>query len=139
MDFYRHPMFGWLKDLRREFHRHPETAFEEIETTAKIKETLQALGLELKKLDGLAVGAVGILKGKSGKKVLGLRADIDALPIQELSNVPYKSQYQGRMHACGHDAHTVIMRIRPSSKNHRQGQVCISTCRRNPEGRKGHD
>jgi len=109
MDFYRHPMFGWLKDLRREFHRHPETAFEEIETTAKIKETLQALGLELKKLDGLAVGAVGILKGKSGKKVLGLRADIDALPIQELSNVPYKSQYQGRMHACGHDAHTVIM------------------------------
>ncbi|MDF1590023.1 MAG: amidohydrolase [Desulfobacterales bacterium] len=109
MDFSRHPMFAWLKDLRREFHRRPETAFNEIETTARIKETLKALGLELKKLDGLEVGAVGVLKGRPGKKVLGLRADIDALPIQELNNVPYKSQYRGRMHACGHDAHAAIM------------------------------
>ena len=70
MDFYKHPMFDWLKELRREFHRHPETAFEEVETSTRIKETLQALGLELKQLDGLAVGAVGVLKGKAGKKVL---------------------------------------------------------------------
>lgn len=109
MDFSRHPLFAWLRDLRREFHRRPETAFKEIETTARIKESLLALGLELKKLDGLAVGAVGVLKGAPGKKVLGLRADIDALPIQEAGDVPYQSQYQGRMHACGHDAHTVIM------------------------------
>jgi amidohydrolase len=109
MDFYRHPLFTWLKDLRREFHLHPETAFNESETTARIKKTFQKLGLEQKKLDGLAVGAVGVLKGRPGKKVLGLRADIDALPIHESSNVPYKSQYQGRMHACGHDAHTAIM------------------------------
>lgn len=109
MDFYRHPMFAWLKDLRREFHRNPETAFNEVETTARIKETLKTLGLELKKLDGLEVGAVGVLKGKPGKRVMGLRADIDALPIKELSKVPYRSKYQGRMHACGHDAHTAIM------------------------------
>jgi len=109
MNLSNHPLFEWLKALRRAFHQRPETAFNEIETTARIKENLLALGLELKNLDGLAVGAVGVLKGAPGKKVLGLRADIDALPIQELNDVPYQSQYQGRMHACGHDAHTAIM------------------------------
>jgi len=67
MDFSRHPLFPWLQNLRREFHRRPETAFNEIETTARIKENLLALGLELKKLGGLAVGAVGVLKGTPAK------------------------------------------------------------------------
>lgn len=109
MDFYRHPMFDWLKDLRREFHRHPETAFKEIKTTAKIKEILTSLGLEIKDLDGLDSGAVGLLAGRSKGKVIGLRADIDALPIQEMNEVPYRSQDKAKMHACGHDAHMTIM------------------------------
>ena len=109
MDFSTHPMFEWLQDLRRDFHRQPETAFQEFATTRKIMDTFRGLGLGIRKLDGQETGAVGLLEGVPGKRVLGLRADIDALPIQEENDVAYRSQNDGSMHACGHDAHTTIM------------------------------
>lgn len=109
MDFSRHPLFTWLQELRRDFHRHPETAFQEVETTAKIKAVLSSLGLEIQELEGLDSGAVALLAGPSEGKTIGLRADIDALPIQEMNEVSYRSRNEGKMHACGHDGHTAIM------------------------------
>lgn len=109
MDFSAHPMFEWLQELRRDFHRHPETAFQEVETTAKIKTTLSLLGLEGKDLKGLDSGTVAVLSGRTKGKVIGLRADIDALPVLEMNEVPYRSLNKGKMHACGHDAHMTIM------------------------------
>ncbi len=109
MDFSAHPMFAWLQELRRDFHRQPELAFQEVATTARIMDVFGNLGLEIRKLEGLATGAVGLLEGNPGDRVLGLRADIDALPIEEENDVPYRSQIKGVMHACGHDAHAAIM------------------------------
>lgn len=83
MDLKKHPMEEWLQNLRRDFHRRPETAFQEFETTEKIIDVFNRLGLNIRKLDGLETGAIGLLEGLSGEKVLGLRADIDenVLPI----------------------------------------------------------
>jgi len=109
MDFEKHPLFDWLSQIRRDFHRHPEIGFQESRTTTRIKETLKELGLEIQDLPGMNTGAVGLIKGRPGGKTLALRADIDALPIKEMNEVPYKSMAEGVMHACGHDAHTTIM------------------------------
>ena len=93
---------------RRDLHAHPELAFEEQRTSALVAEKLRALGLEPR----TGVGRTGVLAtvrgGRSGKTVL-LRADMDALPIQEENGVPYRSQTPGKMHACGHDCHTSIL------------------------------
>ncbi len=98
----------WVIGLRREFHKHPEIAFNEVQTAAKIADILRELGLEVK--TGYAgTGVAGILKGGNDGPTLGLRADIDALPIQEKNDVEYKSRIDGMMHACGHDAHTAIL------------------------------
>ncbi|HEY8745332.1 MAG TPA: amidohydrolase, partial [Chloroflexota bacterium] len=93
---------------RRHLHAHPELGFQEQETAAFIAERLRSLGLEVQ--TGVAqTGVVGLLRGgRPGKTVL-LRADIDALPIQEQNDVPYRSQVAGVMHACGHDGHTAIL------------------------------
>ena len=93
---------------RRHLHAHPELGFQEIETAGFVAERLRALGLEVR--TGVArTGVVALLRGaKPGKTVL-LRADIDALPIQEENDVPYTSRNAGVMHACGHDAHTAIL------------------------------
>jgi amidohydrolase len=90
---------------RRHLHSHPELSFHETETSAFIAKKLDALGLEyIKMADN---GLVALIKGeKPSDKVIALRADMDALPITEANNVPYKSQNVGVMHACGHDAHT---------------------------------
>lgn len=95
-------------DTRRELHRHPEIAFEEHQTTSVIDERLRGLGLTV--LDyPTETGAVASLEtGRPGKTVM-LRADIDALPIQEDSGEPFSSTIDGRMHACGHDAHTAML------------------------------
>jgi amidohydrolase len=77
----QHPLYEWLVETRRDFHRHPEIGHREFRTTAKIKEVLTGLGARLRELPGLATGAVGILEGLPGDKTLALRADIDALPI----------------------------------------------------------
>jgi amidohydrolase len=95
-------------DLRRHFHKHPEVSFQEHETTLYLKERLRELGLDLKTCP-TETGAVALLDtGRPGKTVM-LRADIDALPIREESGVDFPSRDDGRMHACGHDAHMAIM------------------------------
>ena len=95
-------------ELRRHFHRHPELSFGEHETSLQLSERLRQLGLELKPCP-TATGVVALLDtGKPGKTVM-LRADIDALPIHEESGVEFSSRTEGRMHACGHDAHMAIM------------------------------
>jgi amidohydrolase len=95
-------------ELRRHFHRHPEVSFGEHETSRQLGERLRQLGLELKPCP-TETGVVAMLDtGKPGKTVM-LRADIDGLPIHEESGVDFSSRTDGRMHACGHDAHMAIM------------------------------
>ena len=91
---------------RRHLHAHPELSFEEIETGKFVSAQLAALGIEHE--HGIADnGVVALVKGKNPRKrIIALRADMDALPILEANNVPYKSQNDGVMHACGHDVHT---------------------------------
>lgn len=96
-------------EQRRYLHQNPELSFEEVQTGRYIAARLQELGIEHK--HGIADnGVVAIIKGRnSKKKVIALRADMDALPIQEANEVPYRSQRAGIMHACGHDAHTASL------------------------------
>ncbi|HSP09848.1 MAG TPA: M20 family metallopeptidase [Candidatus Dormibacteraeota bacterium] len=95
-------------ELRRHFHRNPEVSFAEHETTRHLTERLRQLGLELKTCP-TETGVVALLDtGRPGKTVM-LRADIDGLPINEESGVDFASRIDGRMHACGHDAHMAIM------------------------------
>jgi amidohydrolase len=97
-----------LTVVRRDLHAHPELAFQEVRTAGIVAERLRSFGLEPR----TGVGQTGVLAtirgGKPGKTVL-LRADMDALPIQEENAVPYRSQTPGTMHACGHDCHTSIL------------------------------
>ncbi len=95
-------------ELRRQFHRRPEISFGEMDTSVRIAERLRELGLELKRCP-TETGVVAMLDtGRPGKTVM-LRADIDALPILEESGVDFESGAEGRMHACGHDAHMAMM------------------------------
>ena len=92
--------------LRRHLHAHPELSYQEYETVKFVAETLKSWGLSPQ--EGIAgTGLVVAIEGKNPtKKTIALRADMDALPIEEKNNVPYKSQNKGVMHACGHDVHT---------------------------------
>ena len=96
-----------LIERRRDFHRHPELAFEEHRTAAIVAEELNSLGLEVQTGVG-QTGVIGILEGDSSGPTVLYRADMDALPIQEENSVDYASQAAGKMHACGHDGHTAI-------------------------------
>lgn len=97
-----------LLAMRREFHRYPELAFQELRTSAKLAEFLEGLGLEVTR--GVAgTGVVARLRGARPGKTVLVRADIDALPIQEASGVPFSSENPGVMHACGHDGHAAIV------------------------------
>ncbi len=94
--------------LRREFHQNPELSWQEFKTAARIEQELNKIGIDdIKRIAG--TGVVGSIKGEKGSKVVALRADIDALPIQEEGDVPYRSQNDGVMHACGHDAHIAML------------------------------
>jgi hippurate hydrolase len=99
-----------LRDIRRDIHAHPELSFQENRTSQIVAEKLGAWGIEVHR--GLAkTGVVGVVKGKrsgSGRAV-GLRADMDCLPMHETSDIPHKSKHHGRMHACGHDGHTTML------------------------------
>ena len=95
-------------DVRRDIHAHPELAFAEDRTSAKVAAYLEALGLEVHR--GLAkTGVVARLTCGDGKASIGLRADMDALPLQELNRFDHHSRHEGRMHACGHDGHTAML------------------------------
>ena len=94
--------------VRRDLHQHPELGFEEVRTSGIVAARLRALGLEVRTGVG-RTGVVAMVRGaKPGRTVL-LRADMDALPITEENDTPYRSQSPGRMHACGHDCHTSIL------------------------------
>src|SRR5579884_3312652 len=107
---------------RRELHAHPELGFQEHRTARFVAERLRGLGIPVK--TGIAeTGVVGTLRGgKPGKTVL-LRADMDALPIDEENDVPYRSMVPGVMHACGHDGHTAILLGAARVLAARQGQL----------------
>lgn len=99
---------SWLIDMRRAIHRHPEFGMEEYQTKEKITTVLAEMGIDYE--TGIAsTGVVGYIQGKKEGKTVALRADMDALPIQEENDVTYKSEVDGKMHACGHDAHTSIL------------------------------
>jgi amidohydrolase len=97
-----------LVDTRRDIHRHPELGNREVRTGKLVADRLRALGLEVRH-PVARTGVVGILKGGRPGPVVAVRADLDALPIQERNDVPYKSENPGVKHACGHDAHTAIV------------------------------
>ena len=95
-------------EWRRDFHAHPELGFEEVRTSKIVEDELKRLGYEVTRV--AETGVIGTLKGgiDTGLTV-ALRADMDALPIQEENDVPYRSRVPGKMHACGHDAHTAML------------------------------
>ncbi|HAM81764.1 M20 metallopeptidase family protein [Ornithinibacillus bavariensis] len=97
-----------LVDIRRDLHMYPELSHQEVNTPRKIAEYLEKLGLEVRTEVG-GRGVVGTLKGGKPGKTVALRADFDALPIQEETDVEYKSRVPGVMHACGHDLHTATL------------------------------
>lgn len=98
----------YIVDRRRSFHRHPELSFQEWRTTAVIKKDLEEMGIAVETF-GEKPGLVGTLdSGRPGRTVM-LRADIDALPIQEKTNLSFASENQGIMHACGHDTHAAML------------------------------
>lgn len=101
--------FEDVKANRRHLHQNPELSFQEFKTAKFVAEKLRSYGVEVQ--EGVAgTGVVGLLKGKNpDKKVIALRADMDALPIFEQNDIDYKSQNEGVMHACGHDVHTSSM------------------------------
>ncbi len=93
---------------RRDIHAHPETAFEEHRTSEVVAKKLVEFGIEVHR--GLAgTGVIGTLKAGSGRRAIGLRADLDALHIHEKNGFEHVSQNQGKMHACGHDGHTTML------------------------------
>lgn len=95
-------------DIRRHLHAHPELSYKEFQTSAFVQDKLKGLGIPFEVR--AVTGVVGMIKGKNPeKRVIALRADMDALPIREENAIPYKSQNDGVMHACGHDAHTSIL------------------------------
>ncbi len=94
-------------ELRREIHRHPELGFEETRTQALVERELDELGIEHRRV--AKTGVVGVVRGAKPGRVAGLRADMDALPITEKSGEPFSSEVPGKMHACGHDAHTAML------------------------------
>ncbi|MBN3854744.1 amidohydrolase [Paraburkholderia sp. Ac-20340] len=99
---------GEIQGLRRTIHAHPELRYEETRTAELVATTLAGWGIEVHR--GLGkTGVVGVLKRGNGTRSIGLRADMDALPIQELNTFDHRSHNDGKMHACGHDGHTAML------------------------------
>ena len=102
------PFLAELTALRRDIHAHPELAFNENRTADIVARELERYGLEVHR--GIAkTGVVGVLRAGTSSRMLGLRADMDALPLCELNEFPHHSKHQGKMHACGHDGHTAML------------------------------
>jgi hippurate hydrolase len=97
-----------LTEWRRDFHAHPELGFEEVRTSEIVAEKLASWGIEVTR--GIATtGVVGTLRNGTSGRAIGIRADMDALPMTEANDLPHASQNPGRMHACGHDGHTTML------------------------------
>ena len=97
-----------LTAFRQDLHAHPELGMAEFRTAEKVASALEALGIEVHRGVG-GTGVVGVLRNGSGNRAIGLRADMDALPMEEVNDVPYRSTVKGAMHACGHDGHTTML------------------------------
>ena len=97
----------WIVEKRRAIHRHPELMYEEFETSRLVQNTLSELGIEYEK-DIAVTGVVGLVGNGEGP-CIALRADMDALPIHEEADVEFRSEIDGKMHACGHDCHTAML------------------------------
>src|SRR3546814_14139807 len=106
-----------MTEWRRDFHRHPELGFQETRTSRLIAERLEAFGIEVHAGVG-GTGVVGVLRRGSSNRAVGLRADIDALPITERNDFAHRSATDGVMHACGHDGHTAML---PGAARHLAG------------------
>ena len=97
-----------LREIRHHIHHHPELAYEEVATAALVAEKLEAWGWQVTRGVG-GTGVVGTMKQGEGTRSIGIRADMDALPIVEQTGLPYASGTHGKMHACGHDGHTAML------------------------------
>jgi len=121
-----HSILPWMSEVRRDLHRHPELGLEEHRTSRRVQEYLANLGIEYR-APLATTGILGVLGNPSGGRVAALRADLDALPLLEANEVPYRSEAPGKMHACGHDVHTAILlgaaRLLKSRQARLAGQV----------------
>jgi hippurate hydrolase len=106
-DFLK-PLINDMYQWRQHLHQYPETAFEEIKTAQFISDKLKSFGLDVHQGLG-GTGVVASITAGNSHATIGLRADIDALPIQELNSFHYKSTHNGKMHACGHDGHSAML------------------------------
>lgn len=97
----------YVVEMRRHFHMHPELSLEEYETTEFVAKELDKIGVPYERLT--KTGLIATIQGKSSGKTVALRSDMDALNVTQKNEVPYKSKNEGKMHACGHDAHTAIL------------------------------
>jgi amidohydrolase len=97
-----------LVEIRHDIHAHPELGLQEVRTAELVAKKLEEWGIEVHRGVGVT-GVVGVLRNGNGQASVGLRADMDALPILEATELPYASQNAGRMHACGHDGHTTML------------------------------
>ncbi len=115
----------WILAIRRELHRFPELKYEEFKTSQLVRSTLESLGIEPS--PPMAVTGMVATIGKENGPCVALRADMDALPIQETTDLEFRSQIPGRMHACGHDCHTAMLlgaaKILKSMESELEGQV----------------
>lgn len=109
IDFYKQALEieDEIVAIRRDFHEHPELGFEEVRTSEKIKEFLKKEGIPYKEVS--KTGICATIKGMEHGKTVALRGDMDALPLEDKKDVSYKSKIQGKMHGCGHDAHSAIL------------------------------
>ena len=104
MQLTEQALIAFFQDL----HQHPELGLHEVRTTGKVTEALKTAGIDVFP-SGLPTGVIAVIRGREPGRVIGLRADMDALPIQEETGLPYASREPGKMHACGHDFHTACM------------------------------
>ncbi len=102
---------GEIAEWRHDLHAHPELLYDVQRTAGSVAEKLKSFGCD-EVVTGIGrTGVVGVIRGRKGSadKTIGLRADMDALPIEEANDLPYKSTVPGKMHACGHDGHTAML------------------------------
>jgi hippurate hydrolase len=129
--------------LRRDIHAHPELGFEEHRTSEIVAGLLREWGIEVH--TGVAgTGVVGVLKCGDGPRTIGLRADLDALPLQEENHFPHRSTHDGRMHACGHDGHTTMLlaaawHLAQTPRLQRHGELHLPAGRGDGQGRRAED
>ena len=128
MNFYKKALalFPYTQSVRRDIHQHPEIQHEEVRTAKIVSDTLRSLGMPVK-TNVASTGVLGLLEGNGEGPTLMIRADMDALSMQETNDVPYASKNDGKMHACGHDGHVAMLlttaKLLAEAKNSFPGRV----------------